>query len=89
MTRSTTATLLSFVLPGAGLWYLGRHRKAVVNFVAAVLASIAGLLWANEHVHYVILGIAAGSAGYAHATARTLGPGHESQNAPHGHEARN
>ena len=89
MRRSTTATLLSFVIPGTGLWYLGRHRRAVVNFVAAVLASIAGLLWANEYVHYVILGIAAGSAGYAHATARTLGPSHSSHNARHGHEAQN
>ena len=89
MTRSTIANLLKFVLPGSGLWHIRRHRNAVLNFVAAVRAPISGLLRANEHVRYVILVSAAGSAGYAYATARTLGPRHISHDARRGHEARN
>ena len=69
MSRSTIAAVLSFVIPGAGLWYLGNRGRAVLNFTAAVLLTLIGAVSQREHVHYLFLAIAAGSAGYAHAAA--------------------
>lgn len=71
MKRSTKAGLLSFIIPGAGLWYCGRPMLAVVNFLIALACPLVGFyaLLLGEHVLWIILGIAAGSAGYAHAVA--------------------
>ncbi|HIE96519.1 MAG TPA: hypothetical protein EYG03_22000 [Planctomycetes bacterium] len=69
MSRSTIAAVLSFVIPGAGLWYLGNRGGAVLNLAAAVLLTVLGTVSQREHVHYLFLAIAAGSAGYAHAAA--------------------
>jgi len=73
MSRPTIAAVLSFVIPGAGLWYLGDHRRATKNFLLAVLLTALGVSSAYEHVHYLFLAIAAGSAGYAHAVGRAMG----------------
>ncbi len=70
MSRSTIAAVLSFVLPGAGLWYLNHRGRAAMNLIAAAFLTVLGAMSQREHVHYLFLAIAAGSAGYAHAVAR-------------------
>ena len=70
MSRSAVATVLSFVVPGAGLWYLNHRAKAAMNLLVAILLTVLGAMSQREHVHYLFLAIAAGSAGYAHAVAR-------------------
>ena len=69
MKRSTKASLLSFFLPGAGLWYCGWRKWAVVNFLLAAAIPIVGLTtgFFSEHIQWVFLAVAAGSAGIAHA----------------------
>lgn len=69
MKRSTTALLLNLVLPGAGLWYCGWRKLALANFLFAVGIPIVGLTtgFLSEHIHWVFLAIAAGSAGFAHS----------------------
>ena len=71
MKRSTIAALLSLILPGAGLWYCGRRKLALANLLFALGCPLAGLLtgFLAEHIHWVFLAIAAGSAGLAHAVA--------------------
>jgi hypothetical protein len=64
-----TAVALNFLIPGAGLWYLGLHWMALANFLVALTFPLIGLFWWSEHVHYLFLAIAAGSAGLAHAAA--------------------
>jgi hypothetical protein len=69
MKKSTVAAVLNFVIPGAGLWFLGRKSWAAANLLGATVLVLgitaAGQL--SEQVHYVILAVAAGSAGLAHA----------------------
>jgi len=72
MKSSKTAMLLNFVIPGAGLWYLGMTRGALLNLVVAMLIPMCGFFWLSEHVHYLFLAVAAGSAGLAHAVASQL-----------------
>ena len=68
------AGVLSVVLPGAGLVYLGKWLPGLVNF-ALVQALLMILIFAFgdaqvvEHIHYVFLAAAAASGGYAHAVA--------------------
>ena len=72
--RPLIAGVLNFVVPGLGLLYLGFKKAALINFslvnVVLVVCSLADpkLL---EHVHYLFLGLAALSAGYAHGVANT------------------
>ncbi len=71
MRKSTIAALMSVVIPGAGLVYCGRVRLALVNLVMALVVPLVAV-WAGfpgEHVLWLVLAIAAGSAGFAHATA--------------------
>ena len=71
MKRSTKAALVSLFLPGAGLWYYGRPRLGLINFLIALICPIvgfyAGLI--GEHILWMFLAIAAGSAGFSHAMA--------------------
>ena len=69
MKNRNIAATLSFFVPGSGLWYLGRRRWAIANLLAAtgLLLSAGGIEAATERIHYVILAVAAGSAGLAHA----------------------
>lgn len=70
MKKSTVAATLNFVIPGAGLWYLGRCAWGVVNLlVATATVVLAGFSPVGEHLHYVILAVAAGSTGTAHTAA--------------------
>jgi TM2 domain-containing membrane protein YozV len=71
MRKSTIAALMSVVIPGAGLFYCGRVRSALANLVIALAVPLVAV-WAGfpgEHVLWLILAIAAGSAGFAHAAA--------------------
>jgi hypothetical protein len=74
MKRSTKASLLNFILPGAGLWYCHLRKLAIANLLFAlvvpVIAFSIGFL--TEHVHWVILAIAAGSAGLAHSMLSSI-----------------
>ncbi len=69
MKHSTKAALLSFAVPGAGLWYCRRRGLAVANFLLALAVPIVGFAmgFLAEHIQWVFLAIAAGSAGLAHA----------------------
>ena len=69
MKRSSIAAMLSLVLPGAGLWYSGRPGLGLANLLLAVGLPVAGLMtgFVAEHILWVFLAIAAGSAGLAHA----------------------
>jgi len=70
------AFVLSFVLPGAGLAYLGKWSWAVVNFCIATVVLMVVMFVQSEtafdYLHYLILIIAAGSGGWAHACAVRL-----------------
>jgi hypothetical protein len=68
------AFVLSLVLPGAGLCYLERWSLGILNFVvvqAILLSLVLAPLGTEvyEYFHYVLLVLAAGSAGLAHAIA--------------------
>ena len=71
MKRSTLAALLNFAVPGAGLWYLGARLYGVINLAVAtaVILLLSRPEATEERMHYVILAVAAGSAGLAHAMA--------------------
>jgi hypothetical protein len=73
MNDSRVAAVLSFVVPGAGLWYAGYRWWAALNLAAALLIALLGIMFApdffSEYAHYVVLAIAAASAGIAHAAA--------------------
>lgn len=67
MKKSTIAAVTSLVIPGAGLWYLGKRAMGMVNLLVAtaIIVLLAGVV--SDQIHYVILAVAAGSAGLAHA----------------------
>lgn len=72
--RPFTAGVLSLFLPGLGLLYLGHKKAALINFVLVNATLILlTFFWAEpqliEHIHYLFLGLAALSAGYAHGVA--------------------
>lgn len=69
MKKSTIAAVMSFVIPGAGLWYLGKRAVGLVNLLVAtaLVVLLAGVALTWDQIHYVILAVAAGSAGLAHA----------------------
>ncbi|MHC4874849.1 MAG: hypothetical protein ACYTGL_00035 [Planctomycetota bacterium] len=71
MKNSTIAAAMNFLIPGAGLWYVGKPLLAAVNLLAAtvLVVGITGTGGLSEQIHYVILAVAAGSAGLAHAVA--------------------
>jgi hypothetical protein len=71
MKRSTKASLCSLILPGAGLWYLGRRKSAAINLLVALVIPAMALStdFLAEHAQWIFLAIAAGSAGVAHAAS--------------------
>lgn len=73
MRKATKASVLSFILPGAGLWYCNYRKLAIANLLLAIAVPVIGSLteFLSEHIQWLILAIAAGSAGLAHAMART------------------
>jgi hypothetical protein len=77
--RAAIAATFSFLIPGAGLWWLGHRGLAVINLLAAIV--FIGVLWLiasgdlAENVHYLALVAAAASAGVAHTFALHMAPG--------------
>ena len=73
MSRPPVAFLLSFVVPGLGLIYLGKTTAGIVNLAVAIVIPLVMLLvWrqaAFDFLHYALLAVAAGSAGAAHAAS--------------------
>lgn len=69
--------LLSFILPGAGLVYLGKWSWGLLNLAVAVAILALGMLAGGDlfvaYIHYPALAVAAGSAGLAHAVAQRVG----------------
>ena len=72
--KPQVAFILSFFVPGAGLVYLDKWSWGLLNF-AVVNAMILLLVMLPlgsevfEYFHYVLLMLAAASAGIAHAVA--------------------
>jgi len=74
MKKPFIAFILSFILPGAGLAYLGKWLWAVLNFGGAILLGIVAsfILPADtfeSYAHMIGVGIAAVSAALAQALA--------------------
>ena len=68
------AGILSFVIPGLGLLYIGHKTGALINFALVNLTLIVFTVFLAdptliEHVHWLFLGLGALSAGYAHGVA--------------------
>ena len=71
------AFILSFFLPGAGLWYLGKRGWAIINLlVVLAIGMIAYLLLAEDifdrYIRYLAIGCAGGSGGLAGALAEQM-----------------
>jgi len=68
------AFLLSFIIPGAGLWYVGKPGWGLINLLVVMFGGI-GLLFMfpaeiiENYFHYLALFCAAGSGGVAHSVA--------------------
>lgn len=80
-----TAGVLSLFLPGLGLLYLGYKKAALLNFVLVNVTLIAFVvLWGDpqliERIHYLFLGLAALSAGYARGVALAEQEGDQAPN---------
>ena len=74
MKKPLVAFLLSFLLPGAGLAYLGKWKWAVINLVVVLLVGVlTALLLTDEifdrYIRYVAFGCAGGSGGLAQQLA--------------------
>lgn len=71
MKKNTLCGLLSLIVPGAGLLYCGYPRLAAANFAAAIIIPLAAIEFGfpAEHILWVFLGLATGSAGLAHSMA--------------------
>ena len=72
--RPFTAGVLSLLVPGLGLLYLGRKKAALINFALVNITLVFFIVVLRdpqiiEHVHWLFLGLAAMSAGYAHGVA--------------------
>ena len=72
-----TAFILSFLLPGAGLWYLGKWKWGFVNLgVVLTLGVILSLALPDDTfskvTRWVAMGCAGGSGGLAQAIAQQM-----------------
>jgi len=75
MKKPFLAFLLSFILPGAGLAYLGLSRPALINFaivlgLGVVLACILPPDVFDHYTRYLCYGASGGSAAYAQLLAK-------------------
>jgi hypothetical protein len=70
------AFVLSFFVPGAGLWYLDKWLAGWINLAAVTLVLMLLLVLplgreVFDYFHYVVLMLMAGSGGVAHACAES------------------
>ncbi len=82
------AFLWSFLIPGAGLCYLGYWKAGLVNLVLATALAMLivehpGMMGVSEYEHYALLVIASASAGVAHALSETWVLRHPVQDPAH------
>lgn len=87
MKTSTIATALNFIVPGSGLWYCGKRMWGVANLLLAsvIVSVLVGHPVTGERIHYVMLAVAAGAAGWAHSVASQPGSSSRSQKQVAGH----
>lgn len=72
MKKPIVAFTLSFLLPGAGLAYIGKWKWAWINFAVVLLIGVAAAFTLPEvtiqqYGHYIAIGCAGGSGGLAQA----------------------
>ena len=72
--RSFIAVVLNCLIPGAGLWYLGKPLWGVLNLLVVFVIGVVLLLslpaeTIHSSFHYFVLCYAAGSGGLAHYAA--------------------
>jgi hypothetical protein len=77
MKKPFVAFLLSFLLPGAGLAYLGKWKWAFINFGVVILIGVVAVFALSDatirnYGSYLGIGCAAGSAGLARAVAELM-----------------
>ena len=75
MKNPTTACILSFLLPGAGLWYLGKWKLGFINLILVLAIGLVFLLLASEEFfnQYITMlsgGCAGGSGGLAYTLTK-------------------
>jgi TM2 domain-containing membrane protein YozV len=75
--RTSVAFLLNFLLPGAGLAYLGKWRWAIINLAVVLLVGILAAFLLPEdifdsYIRYVALGCAGGSGALAQQLAAQM-----------------
>ena len=74
MKKPFVAFLLSFLLPGAGLAYLGKWKWAIINFILVLLVGVlAAFLLPDDifdrYIRFIALGCSGGSGGLAQQLA--------------------
>ena len=74
MKKPFVAFLLSFLLPGAGLAYLGKWKWAIINFILVLLVGVlAAFLLPDDifdrYMRFIALGCSVGSGGLAQQLA--------------------
>jgi len=74
MKKPLVAFLLSFLLPGAGLAYLGKWKWAIFNFVVVLLVGVLAAFLLPEdtfdrYMRFIAFGCSGGSGGLAQQLA--------------------
>jgi hypothetical protein len=77
MKKPSVAFLLNFLLPGAGLAYLGKWKWAIINLAVVLLIGILAAFLLSEdifdrYIRYVAFGCAGGSGGLAQQLAAQM-----------------
>jgi len=70
MKKPIVAFILSFLLPGAGLAYLGKWKWAFINLGIVLLVGVAATFLLSQETlhqygHYIAIGCSGGSGGLA------------------------
>jgi hypothetical protein len=74
MKKPFGALLLSFLLPGAGLAYLGKWKWAIINLILVLLVGVLAAFLLPEdiferYMRFIAFGCAGGSGGLAQQLA--------------------
>jgi hypothetical protein len=77
MKKPTVAFILSFLLPGAGLAYLGKWKWGLINLGIVLLVGVAAALVLSEKTlyqygQYIAVGLGGGSGALAQPLATQL-----------------